>query len=125
MSRIKLSHKHGVNPSVEVCYYCGESKGVVLFGQLKGDEEAPRKCVIDREPCEKCAGYMRQGVILISVKDGDYGKDDPYRTGGFAVVTGEAIERAVRPRELAEQILKKRVAFIEDQSWALLGLPTE
>lgn len=34
---IKLSPKHGVNPSVTHCECCGKEIGVALFGRLKGD----------------------------------------------------------------------------------------
>lgn len=39
---ITISPKHGVNPSVLVCTLCGKDIAVVLFGKLKGDEQAPR-----------------------------------------------------------------------------------
>jgi hypothetical protein len=43
---IKLSPQHGVNPSIGVCFYCGEDSGeIILPGRLKGDVEAPRRAV--------------------------------------------------------------------------------
>jgi len=124
MSRIRVSEKHGVNPSLGVCFYCGEDDGtVVLPGRLKNDAQAPHKAVWTRDPCSKCQGYMNQGVILIEVdekKTVDH--SDPYRVGGFAVVRDEAIEKIFDPPELVKDILRKRIAFITTETWNLVGL---
>ena len=122
-NEIRLSPKHGVNPAVPVCFFCGQDKNeVILAGRLRDDAEAPRKAVWDKQPCDTCAEYMRQGVILISVREGSDG-ENPYRTGGFAVVKAEAIERIVQPPELRAKILEARVAFIPDDAWLALGMP--
>ena len=37
---IKLSPKHGVNPSMDLCFWCGQPKGLILCGRMhekKGD----------------------------------------------------------------------------------------
>ena len=51
---IRLSEKHGVNPSVMLCFLCGESYGVALLGKHKDehshDAEAPREGVYEMEP---------------------------------------------------------------------------
>lgn len=122
---IRLSPKHGVNPAIPLCFFCGEPKNeVVLAGRLPEDAEAPRHAVWDRRPCDTCTGYMKQGVILISVKDGEEGKgDNPHRTGSWVVVTEDALRRTVQPSQLAERIIRTRVAFIPDTVWDLIGLP--
>lgn len=39
---IRLSPKHGLNPSISVCFFCGEDKNeIILPGKLEGDAEAP------------------------------------------------------------------------------------
>ena len=145
---IYVSERHGVNPSLEKCFLCGEAKGVVLFGKMtaykrekmlgkeiakqasygdKGTEDvaAPREVVIDMEPCDKCKGYMKQGIILISV-DEEKSKGDmknPYRTGGWCVVKEEAIRRWLPPGKLLADIIEKRVAFLPDETWDMIGLP--
>ena len=63
-----------------------------------------------------------QGIVLISVKDGESG-DNPYRTGRVAVVKEEAIRNIVHPKELSDTIIQKRVCYIPDEAWKLLGLP--
>lgn len=123
---IRLSPRHGVNPSLDCCFFCMKPKGLALFGQLRGDQEAPRHVVTDHEPCNECKGWMEQGVVLISVDESKTeDKQNPWRTGGYCVVTEEAVRRFVTPPELAEDICKKRVAFIPDDAWDKLGLPKE
>ena len=123
MSGIRLSKKHGVNPSMYQCFICGENIGLVLFGSGYGkDEEAPRSVgAIDMEPCDTCKGHMQQGVILISVRDGESGPN-PYRTGGWCVVKDDAIRRIFHG-EVVDSVLSKRVCFVPDQAWDQIGLP--
>lgn len=66
---IPLSPKHGVNPSLIKCFWCGKDKGVALLGKLKGDAEAPREIVPDPEPCDACKATMAKGVTLLEVSD--------------------------------------------------------
>lgn len=127
MSGIRLSPKHGVNPSLMICYFCGGDSGVALLGQIhKGNErdvEAPRRAVYDREPCESCKGHMAAGVILIEVMESHAVEGEPTRTGGFAVVRDEAIRRIVNDPELATSIIRKRVCFLPREVWSMMGLP--
>ena len=66
---IKISPKHGVNPSLINCFFCGESKGIALMGKLKNDAEAPKTCIVDYEPCDKCKENMTLGVTLIEATE--------------------------------------------------------
>lgn len=72
----------------------------------------------------KCKDYMKQGIILISVRDGEKG-NNPYRTGGWCIVRDEVITRIVNSPELVESILKHRVSFISDIVWDQIGLSRE
>lgn len=52
MSSIKISPKHGVNPTIPVCFFCGKPKNeIALMGRMGGKEdiEAPRNLVLDEE----------------------------------------------------------------------------
>lgn len=124
---IKISPKHGVNPMVPKCFFCLEDKNeVVLAGRLPGDAEAPHGAVIDRVPCDRCREVMAAGVLFISVDESKSpDRDNPYRTGGWAVVTDDAVRRCVSPPELAEKIVRARMAFVPDDAWDLLGLPRD
>lgn len=68
---IKLSPKHGLNPTIPVCFWCGEERNEVALlghigdGRKHEDFEAPMHMVIDYEPCEKCRANMALGVTLM------------------------------------------------------------
>ena len=82
---IILSKKYGLNSSVTHCVCCGDEIGVALFGDSYKDKdgkkaEAPRDVYMGL--CDRCQGVIDQeGVLIIEVKDGEEGKEDPYRTG--------------------------------------------
>jgi hypothetical protein len=137
---IRLDPKHGVNPSVDVCFFCQQDRGVALLGVLTAsqkrafeeagvtsydDSAAPHRACYSREPCDECKGHMADGVILISVDEEKSGDDpeNPYRTGGWVVVREEAITELINPPELLAHILRARIAFVPDDAWDMLGLP--
>jgi hypothetical protein len=133
---IRIHKKHGVNPTMTQCFLCGESKEILLVGSatkrfkdagvpVSDDGKMPMSIgAIDKEPCQKCEGYMKQGIILISTRDGEEGSDDPYRTGGWLVVKEDAVKRmGLKSPALEERILKQRVCFIPDEAWDFFGLP--
>ena len=71
---IKLSPKHGVNPSVLYCICCGKDYGVAMLGKLKGDKEAPRD--IYHGLCNDCQGVVEQGgAMIIKVIDEEKGNN--------------------------------------------------
>ena len=129
MSGIRISPKHGVNPSLQQCFCCGEDVGLVLFGRLQDDKEAPKRVCLSREPCDKCKGYMKQGIIIVTVRDGETDMDNPYRMGGFFVVTEDMIQRlhasSGLPASWLEQVLKARFLFMEQSVAEQIGLLDE
>ena len=104
---IRISPKHGVNPTIPVCFFCGKTKNeIALLGKIGGrneDLEAPRECILDYEPCEECQGHMRNGVTLIEVSDRQPSDGRPaltaqnnqkvYPLGGWCVIKPEAFSR--------------------------------
>lgn len=121
--RIILSPRHGVNPSLSLCFYCGREKNeLVLPGRLPGDAEAPRRAVWNMEPCAECAEHMGRGVIMIQVQDGEEGKENPVRLGGYAVVLDEALRRFIEPPALLDQILRARFVMVPDAVWKAIGM---
>lgn len=68
---MRLHKKYGVAPTMLTCFFCGKEKGeIALLGSAwKGSTEPPMKMCMDHNPCDECAGYMKQGIILIAVKD--------------------------------------------------------
>lgn len=115
MASIKISPKHGVNPTIPVCFFCGKEKQeLALLGKLKGDVEAPMNMVLDYEPCEHCKRLFEKGVLVIGVSDTapdgrppiqKKGKTNLYPTGAYIVATKDFITRVFED-EIAENLLK-------------------
>ena len=95
------------------CFFCGEGKDILINGRMRDISKYHNK-VIDQEPCPKCAEYMKEGVILVSVKDEEESQN-PYRTGKFAVVRATCF-----PPEHTVQ--RTRFAYVTDTMWTKMGL---
>lgn len=122
---IKISAKHGVNPSMDMCFWCGEAKGIVLFGKLKGDVEAPREVISGYKPCDKCISGMSLGITLIEVTEIDNGNPTLggfHPTGRWVVVKDEAIPNMLNDPEIAEEVIKARRCLIPVVAFEGMGL---
>ena len=99
---IKLSPKHGVNPTRSIREWWGKEKNeIVLLGRIGGKEyiEAPKNMVLDFEPCDECASKMSMGITCMECTE----KPNPscnvafadriYPTGRYVVIKQEAAER--------------------------------
>lgn len=110
-----ISKKHGLNPSMDICFFCGEAKGIALFGKMKGDAEAPREVLLNYEPCGDCAKKMAEGTTVIEVVTEDNGnmpmKENVYvyPTGRWCVVRKEAAKELFNG-EFAK-VLLQRMAY--------------
>ena len=116
MSRsIKLSEKHGVNPSMQVCFWCGEVIGVALMGRLKGDVEAPREVVLDYSLCDKCKEKEKTYIHLIECTGEDNGNPpiakDAYPTGRNMWIKDAAL-RSIITEDSFNEIKEKRAALM-------------
>lgn len=100
MSGIRLSEKHGLNPTIPICPFCGKEKNeIALLGKLPDDTKAPMYAIIDHEPCDECKNAMSKGVTLIEVQDKPKVKNQSpinknhYMTSRWLVITNEAGKR--------------------------------
>ena len=120
------------------CFFCGEPNQILLDRQLKN--RIPQHVgVIDMTPCSECEKYVSQGIIIISIADDTTPEEmqgekitdkfgnvvrvlppNPYRTGGWAVVTEEGIERFAEGVHL-EFAKKRRFIMITSTAWNALG----
>lgn len=122
MANIRLSKKHGVNPSVEVCFWCGEPMGVALLGKLKGDVEAPREICRSYEMCDKCKEHNKTMIHMIEASTTPLHEYQPsinpglnaYPTGRNFWIKDEALKRILKP-ESFEETLKCRSALLEPE----------
>jgi len=117
---IRLSQKHGVNPSLGVCFWCGEDDGtVLLLGRLKDDAEAPRRACVSYEPCAKCAEQMAQGIQFFEATDTPNHTGLPpmangaYPTGRWVVLKEEAVGKVITNEDMLARTLRYRKAAIE------------
>ena len=123
---IRLSEKHGLNPTLGLCFFCGQETGEIgLLGRLKGDKEAPRKAVLNYEPCDKCKEQWAAGTALIGcvteqpedkrppISKANDQHPDLYPTGNFAVIKSEAAEgvfgigKDIKMTLIAQELLDK------------------
>lgn len=105
---LKLSPNHGLNPTISVCFWCGEEKGeIALLGRIgdarKGEDiEANMRTVIDYEPCPACLAKMNSGftVVEATTSPNDTTRvpihDGIYPTGRFVVIKPEVARRIFR-----------------------------
>lgn len=69
---IRVSEKHGVNPSITICPICGKETGIALLGKLKGDKEAPMRMLSD--PCDDCVSKLgNDKIYILAINDQGYG----------------------------------------------------
>ena len=108
---LKLSPKHGLNPTIAVCFWCGEEKGeIALLGHIgdgrKGEDiEANMYSVIDYEPCPACMAKMDAGFTVVEATTSPNDittvpiQEGIYPTGRFVVITREAAHKIFRLEE--------------------------
>lgn len=112
---IEISPKHGLNPTIPVCFWCGKEKNeIALLGRIRekttnrfganvtkrdSDIEAPRRMVLDYEPCDECKKMWDSGVAVLEVQETPIMPNQPeiqkgvYPTGRLVVVTVEGADR--------------------------------
>lgn len=134
---LRLHPKHGVNPTIPICYWCGKERNEIVLLGAAYRKEAPMRMLMDYEPCDECKAGMARGVTLVEVaKTPNFENQtsmvkekysgDPnvaYPTGTWVVVTEDWVKRTINPPELRDAILKQRKAFILKSEWDGIGLP--
>jgi len=107
MGKIILSEKHGVNPSLDICPICEKPRGVILFGRLPGDAEAPRKSVSSLFPCDECRTAIGDGIVC-------YRAVDKKPSGPILVLQKDAFH------SIFGETPEKGVAFLDAQVFDVL-----
>lgn len=133
---IEISPKHGLNPTIPVCFWCGKEKNeIALLGRIRekttnrfganvtkrdSDLEAPRRMVLDYEPCDECKKWWDSGVAVIEVQETPINPDQPeiqkglYPTSRFAVLTVEGADSVFpqhAPWSKGQKVLVDREVF--------------
>ena len=81
---IRLSEKHGVNPSLITCFQCNKDTGVALLGRLPNDKGAPRS-IPDNKLCDTCE---KEYILCLEVESEAYSKP----TGRVLTLKRSALE---------------------------------
>ena len=123
---VRLHPKHGINPTMPVCLWCGEDHGTIALLGAAYPGEAPHRMILDDEPCEKCAAIMAKGITIreantkpvSSAREVNLGAKD--WTGRWCVVSEAFIRRNFQPESLVEQILKRKIAVMDEGTYARL-----
>jgi len=107
---------------MELCYFCQEAKGVILHKRLA--KTVPHEGIYNSVPCDECAEHMKQGIILISIENGQTQPPagelpNPYRSGDWVVINEDGFTKAFGDHPA----LKSRMAFVDDNAWDKMGLP--
>lgn len=130
---IRVSEKHGVNPTIPVCFWCGKEKNeIALMGKLPNDEKAPSSMWIfgDYEPCEECKELRKMGVDLMEACVVPvFGENQPpifekdeiklYPTGRHMILKDGAIN-SLFPKDTAETLCEKRLGFLDPETMDML-----
>ena len=107
---ISLHPKHGLNPSLVVCQYCGEiTNEIVLLGNTIKDE-APRHSIISLEPCENCKKIFEQGVAIIEIELIENAACP--KVLRYIVITEEAAKEMFADYEHLDQVLKQHMVCV-------------
>lgn len=64
---MKLSKKHGVNPTLSVCFYCEKETGEIALLGASYKGEAPKHMVTSFEPCTECKAKYTDHHMFIEI----------------------------------------------------------
>ena len=114
---IRVSKKHGINPCIPLCFWCGKEKNeVALLGTLKGDVEATKSAVLNYEPCDTCKAQMAEGIALIEVTESAIDRppiqDKLYPTGAWWVISEDTAKEWFNADV---KVLEHKKAFINTE----------
>lgn len=115
---IILSKKHGLNPTIVACPYCGEAKNQILITGLEGEKwakkhgiesgEMPKYVLLedDIEPCDEC---KKAGVAMVEVDS----EDNKIPTGRKWLIKEDVVEWLFTEPDTLKEVLNKRVFLID------------
>ena len=121
---IKLSEKYGVNPTIQICFWCGAEIGVALMGRIgkkNEDIKAPKYSALDYEPCDKCKENMALGFTIMEAtfEPNDVTsvplQENTYPTSRWIVVKDDAAKQI-----LSVDTTKYHKAFVDTELFGWL-----
>lgn len=120
MKNIKISPKHGLNPLIPKCFFCGKEKNeIAILGKIdRKDSEAPRSAIIDYVPCEECKEKFKSGILLVEASEKPIVKNQmeivkgAYPTGKWMLVSEKFIRGWMVDKDYAERIIKAKCSLV-------------
>ena len=106
-SGITLHREHGLNPTMPVCAYCGESKQTIALLGASYKGKAPMKMILDLEPCDTCKSNMSKGITFVEVNS-----EEERIPQGYIVVSEEYFKHVFKDEDFFEKVLEKRVIHV-------------
>jgi hypothetical protein len=129
MSGVRLSEKHGLNPCIPKCFWCGEDKNeIALLGRLPNDAEAPCSVILDYEPCDKCKEEHAKGILVLVVDHKPFTQGQPpmckdaerlyvYPSGQYVLLSEEFVMQWIIDEDLLKTTLEHRKMFIDEETF--------
>lgn len=121
-NQIEPSPKHGLNPSLNICFWCKEPKGMLLMGYLPNDEKAPYAILTDYEPCDKCKEKFNQGIQLIEISE-EHGEGQlpiTNRNNKDYYPTGRLIVLDKKSPFIADNNIEEKAAYLDTYVFDIL-----
>ena len=124
---MRLSNKHGLNPTIPLCPYCGKPKNEIMLTGYEGekwakrnghpDGQMPMYVLVegDIQPCDEC---KKIGIAVVEVK----GDADRELTGRRWLIKEEAIKKILADDPMLSSVLQKRIMLIPAEIAQNLGL---
>lgn len=126
---MRLHPEHGVNPTLGLCFWCGEPNGEVLLVGAAVSGKAPLRAVGSYDPCSGCKTQMEKGITLLEVvNDLPQASGQPcikeisggaklYPTGRWVVATPDAVRDVFND---PEPIIRSKRACVDSAAWELI-----
>ena len=117
---MRLSSKHGLNPSIPLCHYCKKPKNEIILTGYEGevwakrnghpDGQMPMYVFLkgDIQPCDEC---KKIGIAVVEVKS----DADRELTGRRWLMKKEAIKKILADDSMLSSVFQKRIMFISEQ----------
>lgn len=124
---IKLSKKHGLQPTIPLCMYCGKAKNLIALLGAEGDKLAksmgrpdgdmPKTAYIpgDIDPCDDCKS---KAVMFVEVD----GSTNMKLTGRYWGVKRDRLPSILNDEALVQRGLETGVMLISEQDAEAMGM---
>lgn len=121
---IRLHPQHGLNPTLSLCFYCGQETGEIALLGAAYKGEAPRQMVTGLVPCAACLRqWGEEGVALVEVEERVPQQQGPGRppskpqqipTGRWVVVKRDGLRHIITGMEITAE---KKVFLLTKEVW--------